>query len=87
MTDREKAIVMAYTGVVMLTGDKLDIYYKYIEEKLGHCVLTHELAFPEVQDAIEKAAKDDFIALCNDALSETEEEQDASGRCRLYVKD
>ena len=64
MTDREKAIVMAYTGTCMLAGDKLGIYYQYIQEKLGHCVMTHELAYPEVQDAIKEAAKDDFIGLC-----------------------
>lgn len=63
MTDREKAIVMAYTGVTMLAGDKLDIFYQYVSEKLGHCVMTHELAFPEVQDAITDAAKNDFIEL------------------------
>ena len=64
MTDREKAIVMAYTGTCMLAGDKLGIYYQYIQEKLGHCVMTHELAYPEVQDAIKETAKDDFIGLC-----------------------
>lgn len=63
MTDREKAIVMAYTGVVMLSGDKLDIFYQYVREKLGHCVMTHEMVFPEVQDAIADAAKNDFIEL------------------------
>ena len=35
MTDRERAIVMAYTGIVMLCGDKLDIFYEYVSEKLG----------------------------------------------------
>lgn len=64
MTEREKAIVMAYTGTCMLAGDKLGIYYQYIQEKLGHCVMTHELAYPEVQDAIREATKDDFIELC-----------------------
>lgn len=63
MTDREKAIVMAYTGAVMLSGDKLEVFYQYVKEKLGHCVMTHELAFPEIQDAIADAAKDDFIEL------------------------
>ena len=63
MTDREKAIVMAYTGAVMLSGDKLGIFYQYIQEKLGYCVLTHELALPGVQNAIADAAKDDFIEL------------------------
>ena len=63
MTDREKAIVMAYTGCTMLAGDKLGIYYKYVQEKLGRSVMTHELAYQEVQDAIKEAAKEDFIAI------------------------
>ena len=63
MTDREKAIVMAYTGYTMLAGDKLGIFYHYVQEKLGHCLMTHELAYEEVQDAIQEAAKEDFIAL------------------------
>ena len=63
MTDREKAIVMAYTGYTMLAGDKLGIYYHYVQEKLGGCVMTHELAYKEVQDAIQEAAEEDFIAL------------------------
>ena len=63
MTDREKAIVMAYTGYTMLSGDKLGIYYKYVQEKLGRSVMTHELAYQEVQGAIKEAAKEDFIAI------------------------
>lgn len=63
MTDREKAIVMAYTGYTMLAGDKLGIYYEYVQEKLGRSVMTHELAYQEVQDAIAEAAKEDFIAI------------------------
>lgn len=63
MTDREKAIVMAYTGYTMLSGDKLCIYYKYVQEKLGRSVMTHELAYQEVQDAIKETAKEDFIAI------------------------
>ena len=63
MTNREKAIVMAYTGYTMLAGDKLGIYYQYVQEKLGRSVMTHELAYEEVQDAIREAAKEDFIAI------------------------
>lgn len=63
MTDREKAIVMAYTGFTMLAGDKLGLYYEYVQEKLGHSVMTHEFAYPEVQDAVKEAAREDFIAL------------------------
>ena len=64
MTDHEKAIIEAYTGFVMLTGDKIGIFYKYVEEKLGHPIMTHELASKEMQEAIQNAAKDDFIKLC-----------------------
>lgn len=64
MTDREKAVVMAYTGVSMLAGDKLCLFYRYVQDKLGFCVMTHELAYPEVQDAIKEASRNDFIELC-----------------------
>ena len=42
MTDRERAIVMAYTGVTMLVGDKLSVFYNYVSEKLGEPVYTHD---------------------------------------------
>ena len=62
MTDRERAIVMAYTGVVMLSGDKLDIFYQYVQEKLGRPIWTHE--FIEQEETIKEMAKDDFLNLC-----------------------
>ncbi len=64
MTDAERAIVMAYTGVCMLTGDKLGIYYKYIEELMGRPIWTHEFAIKEIQEEIKERSKSDFIALC-----------------------
>lgn len=70
MTDREKAIVMAYTGTVMLTGDELGVFYQYVREKLGRCVMTHELAEQETQDAIREAARADFVALCKNGTAE-----------------
>ena len=62
MTDREKAIVMAHTGIVMLTGDKINEFYKYLEEIFNRPVYTHELVILE-QDIKEKSKKD-FINLC-----------------------
>lgn len=62
MTDRERAIVMAYTGVIMLCGDKLDIFYKYISEKFGRPVYTHE--FYTKADMIKELSKEDFLSLC-----------------------
>ena len=66
MTDHEKTIIQAYTGYVMLTGDKLGLVYKYIEGKLGRPIMTHELASKEMESAIRDAVRQDFIALCQD---------------------
>ena len=64
MTDKEKAIVMAYTGACMLTGDKLQIFHKYVEEIMGRPIWTHEMA--QLADEIKEKSKDDFMALCAD---------------------
>ena len=32
MTDKEKAIVMAHTGICMLSGDKFQIFHKYVKK-------------------------------------------------------
>ena len=63
MTDKEKAIVMAYTGFCMLNGDKFQIFHKYVEEIMGRPVWTHEMADKAVADEIRERAKADFIAL------------------------
>ena len=62
MTDREKAIIMAFTGVAMLTGKKFSIFHKYIEDLLGRPVQTIELAFKEQE--IKEKSKADFLNLC-----------------------
>lgn len=62
MTDRERAIVMAYTGVVMLTGDRLNEYYRYLAELYGRPVYTHELLTLDIQEK----SKHDFIELCKE---------------------
>lgn len=64
MTDREKAIVMAYTGACMLTGDKFQIFHKYVEEIMGRPVQTIEMGF--IADEIKEKSKDDFMSLCAD---------------------
>lgn len=43
MTDTEKAIAMAYTGVCFLAGDKLQVFYDYAKTLMGRAVYTHEL--------------------------------------------
>ena len=64
MTDRERAIVMAYTGVCMLSGDKFSIFHEYVESIMGRPVYTHEMAITAIADEIKEKAKADFIALC-----------------------
>ena len=66
MNDREKAIVMAYTGVCMLTGDKLSVFYEYVEGIMGRPVYTHEMGTKVVDDLIKEKARPDFMALCAD---------------------
>lgn len=61
MTKQERIIVFVYTGFLMC--DFSDVQ-KYIEEKLGRPVWTHEIASYNVQDEINKAVKPDFLALC-----------------------
>lgn len=62
MTIKEKAIVMAYTGYAMLTGDNLKYYYKYLGKLFGRPVYTHE--FLELKNEIHERSREDFIKLC-----------------------
>ena len=66
MTDKEKAVVMAHTGICMLTGEKFSIFHKYIEELMGRPVFTHELANAETVNQIKEKSKEDFLELCKD---------------------
>ena len=67
MTDKEKAIVMAHTGICMLTGDKFQIFHKYIEDVMGRPIMTHEIGL--LADEIKEKTKADFLALCADESS------------------
>lgn len=70
MTDRERAVVMAYTGAAMLTGEKFSIFHKYVEDILGRPVYTHELANEFVWDQIRAKSKADFLKLCKETENE-----------------
>ena len=69
MTDRERAIVMAHTGICMLTGDKFQIFHKYVEEIMGRPIMTHEMGIKSIADEIMAKSKNDFIALCAEERS------------------
>ncbi len=64
MTDREKVIVTAYTGIAMVTGEKLYLFYEYIYKLMGRPVYSHEL--PLLADEIKERSKNDFIKLCEE---------------------
>lgn len=58
---QEKIIVSAYTGYLMCDWSPV---HKYIEEKAGRPVFTHELADKNFLAALRKRVKPDFLALC-----------------------
>lgn len=68
MTKRECAIVTACTGRSMVRGETLEALYKYLEEKAGRPVYTHEI--PDILDLYEEEILDDFIELAKTATEE-----------------
>ena len=60
MTEREAAIVSAFTGVAL--GD-FNITHRYIEELLERPVFIHELASNELAARIKERARTDFCNL------------------------
>lgn len=66
MTDREKAIVMAYTGICMLEGEKMGVFYQYLEELYDRSVYTHEWAALDMKEK----SKPDFLQLCKEEQPE-----------------
>jgi hypothetical protein len=78
MTKKECAIVMAYTGITMLSGEDFSIYHRYIEAIMGRPVWTHELADNKVIEEIKKKSRYDFLKLCQKA-----KESDDSRRKQL----
>ena len=68
MTKNEAAVIMAYTGQVMLVGDDLDIFHRYIERILNRPVFTHELGSESVLDEIKEKSKNDFLDICKNAV-------------------
>lgn len=68
MTKSEAAVIMAYTGQVMLTGEDFDIFHNYIERILNRPVFTHELDSKSVWDEIKEKSKNDFLDICNNVV-------------------
>lgn len=60
LTKREAAIISAYTGY--LIGEFSEVH-KYVEEKFGRPVFTHEMGFNDFQERIRDMAKSDFVLI------------------------
>ena len=61
MTERECAIVSAYTG--LLCG-KFEWLHKYVEDELFMCpVFTHQFGDSEFASKVKEMSKNDFIKL------------------------
>lgn len=70
MTDREKAIVMAHTGICMLEGEKMGVFYQYLNELYGRPVYTHEWVTLDIKEK----SKPDFLQLCKEEEPERKTE-------------
>lgn len=74
MTKHECAVIMAFTGVSMLKGNDLDIFYEYVAKILGRPVYTHEMAM--LSEEIKEAARNDFVQLCRNASAKPKSNAD-----------
>lgn len=83
MTDREKAIVEAYTGVCMLVDEKRNIFYEYVNEVMGRPIYTHEFADEEIQKEIKEKSYNDFIELCSEETDGNQPEKSKSSNITL----
>lgn len=68
MTKHECAVVMAYTGTCMLTGEDFDIFHKYVEDIMGRPVWTHEMCY--LAEEIKNRATGEFLRLCREAVDD-----------------
>lgn len=60
MTEREAAILTAFTGIAL--GD-FGVAQLYMEEIMDRPIWTHQLAVPEIWRDIKEKARPDFLAL------------------------
>lgn len=70
MTKHELAVIMAYTGLVTLTGEDFGIFHKYVEDLMGRPVYTHEFASRIIENEIKERSKPDFIRMCQTATDD-----------------
>jgi len=64
MTDREKTVVTAYTGIFMLPEHKIHLYFEYLEEIMGRRISIYDLQYKKVSDEIKERSKQEFLEIC-----------------------
>ena len=64
MDNHEAAIISAYTGI-SFGKSNFTHFHKYAEEKFGHSIWTHEMAFEQFWIRLKELAKNDFLEICN----------------------
>lgn len=65
MTLKERVIVTAYTGYLMIQGTEINELYKYAEEITGvKPVYTHMFADKGFVELLQEKSKADFVGLC-----------------------
>jgi hypothetical protein len=60
MTNREAAIISAYTGVLLGGFHEA---HKYMEEIMDRPILTHEMGDKEFMTRVKELARNDFLSL------------------------
>lgn len=60
MTNREAAIITAYTGILI---GSMSCFHKYAEKKFCRPVFTHEMADKKFWDTLKKMSRQDFMEL------------------------
>lgn len=62
MTEREAAIISAFTGI-SFGGAHFTHFHKYVEEKFGHPIWTHEMGNEPFWAELKRLCTDDFTYL------------------------
>ena len=69
MTNKEMAIISAFTGV-SFGGGHFHHFHKYVEEKFNRPVWTHEMAEQPFWDKLKELSTDDFMKIAENSTDE-----------------
>lgn len=70
MTREEAILISAYTGYMLLPTGHFDEVHKACEDAVGRPILTHEFAFPFVQEEIRTALRPRIFGMIMDTFGE-----------------